>query len=226
MDKKPGLNKTKSTKQEAESELLANQGSVMPLRNFLLLSIFPGILGLLFTGIPSYISSYMHIYLVFMTIDLVAGIVVVKTSKKLQDPPMLKYLLFQFYFAGIWAVLGAWRVVNFQIGLGILYWGIFLSAFVIGKLFGLQIGTAIVFPERSSNKVANTIAILFVAIGSLSGLGYGMVRMVDFLDPHSANAILSVFMLLLTSLLTLIFFSFSSGGKKKKRLEQQHLSST
>ena len=220
MDKKTKLNKTKSTKQKLDSS--SSAGGVY------VFVFFSALFGLLFTGIPSYVPLYMHIYLIFTVVDLVVGIVIVKTRKVVlgKDIVVAKYILFQVYFAGIWAVLDAWRVVNFQIGLGIVYWGTFLSAFVIGKLFGLQIGTAIVFPERASKKAVNITTIIIGAAGLLSVGGYCMIRMVNFLDPHSANAILSVTMLLVTSLITLIFFSFSSGGKKKKRLEQQHLSST
>lgn len=41
--------------------------------------------------------------------------------------------------------------------------------------------------------------IIIGAAGLLSVGGYGMVRMVNFLNPNSANAILSVAMLLVAS---------------------------
>ncbi len=217
MDEAPGLKKTKSIHNQEPKVGLGTEK--LSLGIVLSSLILPGIFGLLFTGIPQYVGFYMQVYLVFMAIDAVVGLVLAKTQKGPRDLPVARYIFFQGYFAGIWTVLGAWRVVNFQIGLGIIYWGIFLSAFVIGKLFGTQITNAIIFPERTSKRTRNITNIVLGVTGSLAAGGYGMIRMVNFFDPHSANAILSVVMLLFTSLMTLMFFSISSGGKKKKRLE-------
>ncbi len=101
MDKKTKLNKTKSTKQKLDSS--SSAGGVY------VFVFFSALFGLLFTGIPSYVPLYMHIYLIFTVVDLVVGIVIVKTRKVVlgKDIVVAKYILFQVYLAGIWAVLDA-----------------------------------------------------------------------------------------------------------------------
>ncbi len=118
LDKKTKSNETKPTKQE----LYANPGAYKLTLSMVLSSlILPGIFGLLFTGIPFYVGFYMQVYLISMIVDLVVGWVLTKAQKGPRDVHVAKYMFFQVYLAGIWAVLDAWRVVNFQIGLGILY---------------------------------------------------------------------------------------------------------
>lgn len=78
MDRKSGLNKTQSTKQESKAGLGTGKLSLGVVLSSLIL---PGVFGLLFTGIPQYVGFYMQVYLVFMAIDAVVGLVLAKTQK-------------------------------------------------------------------------------------------------------------------------------------------------